>query len=68
MKQDKFREWQDDWDRGRWVGRGDTQELPADGKWAGGNADGDGDDDPINRMHPKSRTVGPKGPLTGSNT
>lgn len=64
---DEFRELQSHMDRAQWQGVGCTSELPADGTWAGGNADNDGDEDPIERMHAKSRVVGPKGIVPGAN-
>jgi hypothetical protein len=59
-----FKTTQDDWDRTRWVGTGFITETPG-----GGNADFDGDRDPIEQVkHPKARIVGPEGLLPEGNS
>ncbi len=45
-----FKEVQDGIDHAQWVGRGWTGELPG-----GGNADNDGDTDPIETLHGTNR-------------
>jgi hypothetical protein len=53
---DQFANIQRDDDMMRWMGRGSTFELPEGGEHgAGGNADGDHNDDPIVHLHEKAK-------------
>jgi hypothetical protein len=62
-KQGWFQEWQDEWSRTRWVGCDFIAEL--DG---GGNADSDGDHDPIESRYDGYHGIdGPESPVKGGN-
>lgn len=64
MASDKFTSTQDEIDRSRWQGVGWTGETPG-----GGNADGDGDTDPIESLHKHgNKIVGPESFVKGSNS
>ena len=53
---DQFSNIQHDDDAMRWMGRGSTFELPEGGPHgAGGNADDDHNDDPIDHLHEKAK-------------
>jgi hypothetical protein len=70
-ERDDWKEFNQTVDRCGWIGTGCTAELPADGKWAGGNGgDVDGDSDPAERLHKNrasGRIVGPASSVKGGN-